>query len=51
MTWVERSLAEISSILSLVSVETKVAQGNDEYSDHTMHRWHMKIWFVSLFFL
>jgi hypothetical protein len=46
MTWVERGLAEIFGVLPLMSVETEVAQGNDECSNHTLNRWHMQIWFV-----
>jgi hypothetical protein len=41
MTWVERGLAESSGVLSLVSVETEVVQGNGECSGHTLNRWHM----------
>jgi hypothetical protein len=46
MTWMERGLAESFGILSLVSVETEVVQGNGECSGHTLNIWHMQIWFA-----
>jgi hypothetical protein len=41
MMWVERGLSEIFGILSLTSIKTEVEWGNDEFSGHTMNKWHM----------
>jgi hypothetical protein len=48
---VERDLVERFGVLSSVSIETEVAQGNDECSGHTLNIWHMQIWFTTLYFL
>jgi hypothetical protein len=42
----EGVLAESSGVLSLVSAEIEVMQGNGGCNGHTLNRWHMRIWFA-----
>jgi hypothetical protein len=51
MMWMGGTLAESFGILSLVSVEIEVAQGNGGCNGHTLNRWHMQIWFATLCYL